>query len=123
MKSTLKQIEAAAKSLKLKLPFTPECDPAHDLIDRIILLCAESATDRALDMLRARYDHVESARVLQYEKDGTWLSIGIPKHQPFIQQIEWCERKGVTALDVTMAINGGGKFSNLTETFNINDFK
>jgi len=122
MSQQLKQIEAAARSLKLKLPFTPECDPAHDLIDRILLLCADHETDRAMDYLRARHENVEIARVSQYEKGGAWMAVGIPKHQPFIQQIEWCERKGATLVEVSMTVNGG-KHSTLIETFNIHDFK
>lgn len=121
--STLKQIEAAARSLKLKLPFTPECDPAHDLIDRIIELCSQSAQDKALEFLRARHENVESAYVLQYHVDGKWLAVRIPRHQPFGQQIEWCASKGATLIDVTMKINGSDTLSSLTETFNINDFK
>lgn len=123
MKDTLKQIHDAARSLKLKLPFTPECDPAHDLVDRIILLCSESAQDKALEFLRSCHENVENAQVTRYDSDGKWLSIGIPKHQPFSQQVEWCGRKGAVLIEVTMRINGAAKLSSLTETFNIKDFK
>lgn len=123
MKDTLKQIHDAVRSLKLKLPFTPECDPAHDLIDRIIELCGQSAQDRALEFLRARHENVESAYVLQYHVDGKWLAVRIPRHQPFGQQVQWCASKGASMVDVTMQINGAAKLSSLTETFNINDFK
>ena len=121
--STLKQIEAAARSLKLKLPFTPECDPAHDLIDRIIELCAGQPSDRAMDLIRSKVDDVESARVSQYEKSGQWLAVGIPKHQPFLQQVEWCEHKGAAIIEVSMVIRRDDYFGNRIETFNINDFK
>lgn len=123
MKSTLKQIEEAAKSLKLKLPFTPECDPAHDLIERIIELCGSQTSDRAMDVLRGKIDSVESARVSKYEKSGQWLAVGIPKHQPFLQQIEWCERKGAATVEVSMVIRSADYFGSRIETFNINDFK
>lgn len=123
MSQQLKQIESAARSLKLKLPFTPECDPAHDLIDRIIELCNESAQDKALEFLRARHENVESAYVLQYHVDGKWLAVRIPRHQPFGQQVEWCASKGASLIDVKMQINGAAKLSSLTETFNLNEFK
>lgn len=123
MSQQLKQIESAARSLKLKLPFTPECDPAHDLIDRIIELCSQSAQDKALEFLRARHENVESAYVLQYQVDGKWLAVRIPRHQPFGQQIEWCASKGASLIDVTMKINGADALSSLTETFSITDFK
>ena len=124
MKDLLKQIESATRSLKLKLPFTPECDPAHDLIDRIIELCGQAEpTDRALEMLRARHEGVESACISQYEVSGKWLAVRIPKHQPIGQQIQWCASKGATLMEVTMKINGSGKMSTMIETFNINDFK
>lgn len=121
--STLKQIEGLARSLKLKLAFTPEHDPAHDLIDRIIELCAGQPSDRAMDFLRSKVDDVESARVSQYEKAGQLLAVGIPKHQPFLQQVEWCERKGADTIEVYMVIRRDDYFGNRIETFNINEFK
>lgn len=122
--STLKQIEAAARSLKLKLPFTPECDPAHDLIDRIIELCSAGATaDPYLEILEKQYDGVVGASVLQYQLHERWLSVGIPRHQPFGQQVEWCARKGATLIDVVTEIQTDDKRTQMHQTFNIHDFK
>lgn len=122
--NTLKQIEAAARSLKLKLPFTPECDPAHDLIDRIIELCgASAATDPAIGFLEKQHEGLVGASVTQYELKGRWLSVGLPRHQPFGQQVEWCARKGATLIEVTMVIHDSDKQVQLIQTFNINDFK
>ena len=121
--TTLKQIEKAARALKLRLPFSPDCDPAHDLIDRIIDLCSESAQDAALEFLRARHEGVESAVVAQYLVGESWSAIRIPRHQPFGQQIQWCANKGATLVEVLMHINGSDKLSRLTETFSITDFK
>lgn len=120
----LKQIESAARALKLKLPFTPECDPAHDLIDRIIELCSQSApVHPALALLEQKHEGVVGASVLQYELAGRWLSVGLPRHQPFGQQIEWCARKGATLVDVVIEIHTDDKRTQLHQTFNINDFK
>ena len=120
--NTLKQIESAARSLKLKLPFTLECDPAHDLIDRIIELCGESAQDSDLEALRVLHYGVESAYVVQYQVGGRWLAVRIPRHQPFGQQVEWCKGKGATHLEVSMNVNGSEKLTAITEIFNINYF-
>lgn len=124
MKNKLKQIEKAARALKLRLPFSPDCDPAHDLIDRIIDLCSESAlVDPALALLEQEHKGVVGASVLQYEIDQRWLSVALPRHQPFGQQIEWCARKGATLVDVVIEIHTDDKRTQLHQTFNINDFK
>ena len=124
MSLQLKKIKSIARSLKLKLPFTPECDPAHDLVDRIIELCSESApVDQALALLEKKYEGVVGASVLQYEIDQRWLSVALPRHQPFGQQIEWCARKGATLVDVVIEIHTDDKRTQLHQTFNINDFK
>lgn len=123
MNSQIKEIERLVRKLKLQIPFSPDCDPAHDLIDRIIELCNQSAQDRALEFLRARNENIESAYILQYHVDGKWLAVRIPRHQPFGQQVEWCASKGASMVDVTMQINGAAKLSHLTETFSITDFK
>lgn len=122
--STLKQIEGLARSLKLKLSFTPEYDPAHDLIDRIIELCGVSAaTDPAMEVLEKQYDGVVGASVLQYQLAERWLSVGIPRHQPFGQQVAWCARKGATLIDVVTEIQTDDRRTQMHQTFNINDFK
>ena len=124
MKDLLKQIEGAARSLKLKLPFSPGYDPAHDLVDRIIELCGQAEpVDRALAILRAKYDNVVGAVVTQYEVSGKWLGIGVPKHQPLIQQIDWCRNKRAAFVEITIGIHDDTKQIQMIETFNINDFK
>lgn len=124
MSTQLKQIESAARALKLKLPFSPECDPAHDLVDRIIDLCSQSAqVDPALTLLEKEHEGVVGASVWQYEIAGRWLAVGLPRHQPFGQQIEWCARKGATLVDVVIEIYTDDKRTQLHQTFNINHFK
>jgi len=125
MSPQLKQIEAAARSLKLKLPFTPECDPAHDLIDRIIVLCSQSAqdTDPALEALCRQHEGVVGASVTRYQLDDRWLAIGIPRHQPFGQQVGWCDRKGATSIEVVIEIHSDEKRTQLYQTNSIKDFK
>lgn len=123
MNSQLKEVERLVRKLKLQIPFSPDCDPAHDLIDRIIELCNQSAQDRALDFLRARYMEVESAAVTAYEVDGKWLRVGIPRRQPLDQQIDWCINKKAAFLEITMTMNGSAIQSEITETFNITHFK
>lgn len=123
MNLQLKHIESTARALKLKLPFTPECDPAHDLVDRIIELCSEPAQDTALGFLRARYMEVESAVVTAYEVDGKWMKVGIPRRQPLDQQVAWCINKKAAMLEITMTMNGSAIQSEIVETFNITHFK
>lgn len=124
MSTQLKQIESAARALKLKLPFSPECDPAHDLVDRIIDLCSQSAqVDPALTLLEKEHQGIIGASVWQYEVGSRWLSVGLPRHQPFGQQIDWCARKGATIVDVVIEIHTDDKRTQLHQTFNINHFK
>jgi hypothetical protein len=124
MSLQLKQIEAAARALKLKLPFTPDCDPAHDLVDRIIHLCSQSAqVDPALALLEKNHEGVVGASVIRYQLDERWLAVGIPRHQPFGQQIDWCTRKGVANVEIVIEIHTDEKRTQLYQTNNINDFK
>lgn len=123
MNSQIKEIERLVRKLKLQIPFSPDCDPAHDLIDKILEVCHSDSSSPALDFLRARYMEVESAVVTAYEVDGKWLKVGIPRRQPLDQQIDWCINKKATCLEITMTMNGSAIQSEIVETFSITHFK
>lgn len=85
------------KALKKKVPYTPDCDQAHDLIDRGIELCqavSGDESDAAIAFLKSRHSDIKSARVSGVEVESGWLRLRIPINQPLIQQIDWARTKG-----------------------------
>ena len=79
-----KDIEACAKTIKLRIPFEKQYDNVFDLLDAIIELCKDSVQEELHD----------DYEVVQYLVGDQWLSAGIPKRQPYHEQVQWCIRKG-----------------------------
>lgn len=82
-----KDIEACAKAIKLRIPFERQYDNVFDMLDGIIELCKEPEPELPDDY-----------EVLQYLVGDQWLSAGIPKRQPYNEQVQWCIRKKATRL-------------------------
>lgn len=85
-----KDIEACAKAIKLRIPFEKQYDNVFDMLDGIIELCKEPVQDELPD----------DYEVVQYLVGDQWLSAGIPKRQPYHEQVQWCMRKGASKIMV-----------------------
>lgn len=118
MHQRLKSIKSIAKALKLRLPFEPSNDNMHDLIDAIVLLCDEPecsvetvtiSPDTRTEVkmsggvkwgVEAHVFALQGSMVTAYLLNGNWYTAGIPKRQPFHEQIEWAANKGATQVKV-----------------------
>lgn len=83
-----KDIEACAKAIKLRIPFEKQYDNVFDMLDGIIELCNEPVQEELPDTFE----------VTQYMIGDQWLAAGIPKRQPYTEQVEWCIRKKATKI-------------------------
>jgi len=106
MHDRIKSIRAIAKALKLRLPFEPSNDNLHDLIDAIVLLCDESGAPKEKEQggikwsVSAEIMNGQGSIVTAYLLNGNWYSAGIPKRQPFHEQVAWAANKGATQVKV-----------------------
>ena len=98
----LNDIRACARSIKLRIPFEKQYDNVFDMLDGIMQLC----TDALEEEITISPDCTTTVTMLdpgifevtQYMLDGQWLSVGIPKHQAYTEQVEWCIRKKATRM-------------------------
>ena len=107
MHDRLKSIRAIAKALKLRLPFEPSNDNLHDLIDAIVLLCDEQDTQPKKEggiqwsmNPEIMNDKTGDSKVTAYLLNGNWHTVGIPKRQPFHEQVLWAANKGAEKIKV-----------------------
>lgn len=113
MHERLKAIKAIAKAMKLRLPFEPSNDNMHDLIDAIVGLCDEPVMP-FLENPIVKQDGVQwsldpktiansndTTKMTAYFLKGQWLSVGIPKRQPFHEQVFWAANKGATKVKMS----------------------
>lgn len=89
-----KDIEACAKAIKLRIPFEQQYDNVFDMLDGIIELCNEPATDD------------QNCKVVEYQVGENWLTVGIPIRQPYNEQVQWCIRKGASWIKVVVQRDG-----------------
>lgn len=85
-----KDIEACAKTIKLRIPFEKQYDNVFDLLDAIIELCKEPEQEEIPDIFE----------ITQYLVGDQWLTVGIPKRQPYNEQVQWCIRKNASRIKV-----------------------
>lgn len=105
MTTQIETLHALFRALKNGLPYAPENDAAHDLIDRGIEICqavSEVETDTALAFLKTRYFDIKTARVTGVGVGKAWLRVGIPINQPLTQQIDWARNKLGLKVEITI---------------------
>lgn len=113
MHDRLKSIKSIAKAIKLRLPFEPGNDNMHDLLDAIVSLCDEPVVlheKKSDDVQVAAPVNVKppkppkaspKATVLKsYMVNDVWHVVGIPKRQPFHEQVLWASNKGADKIKV-----------------------
>lgn len=125
MRDRLKEIKAIAKSMKLRLPFEPSNDNMHDLLDGIIAICEEDEGPESNNTLvvisnGVRTDLVlpqkpmveipEGEAVTAYLLNENWQTTGIPKRQPFQEQVQWAINKKATQIKVLLPDGSERKF-------------
>lgn len=110
MHERLKSIKAIAKTLKLRLPFEPDNDNMHDLLDGIVALCDEPVFPHVENPIvkpdgvqwsinpKAIANSNDTTKMTSYLLNDKWLSVGIPKRQPFHEQVFWAANKGATKI-------------------------
>jgi len=122
MHERLKAIKAIAKTLRIRLPFEAANDNMHDLLEGIIALCDEPVLphveNHTIDWHKSLFEskmkqnegvkwrmdveHLrgsnETSKMIAYHLNDQWLSIGIPKKQPFHEQVFWAANKGATKI-------------------------
>jgi hypothetical protein len=107
MKTTLIEIKRLAKAIKLRIGFSPETDEEHDLLDAIIFLCDESLPEASethpyeTAISRLIQGPPLDCKLKYFSKGEYSTSAGIPKHQPFHEQIDWARNKGAVKFWVT----------------------
>jgi hypothetical protein len=112
MTNQIETLHALFRALKNGLPYAPENDAAHDLIDRGIEICqavSEVETDTALAFLKTRYSDIKTARVSGVLLSEGWLRVGIPARQPLTEQVDWARNKGGAIVEITISHFGSDK--------------
>ena len=97
-----KDIESCAKAIKLRIPFEKQYDNVFDMLDGIIALCQDAMKEEVTISPDCKTTVTMVVpglyEVTQYMLDGQWISVGIPKHQSYLEQVQWCIRKKATKM-------------------------
>ena len=110
-KQRFKDIEACAKAIKLRIPFEKQYDNVFDMLDAIIELCNEPVPELPDDY-----------EVVQYLVGDQWISAGIPKRQPYLEQVQFCLRKKATRIKVKAKDGGQELEHDITHIFQPTQF-
>ena len=98
----LNDIRACARAIKLRIPFEKQYDNVFDMLDGIVQLCTDALEEEITISpdCKTTVTMVDPGlfEVTQYMINDQWISVGIPKHQPYVEQVEWCIRKKATRM-------------------------